>query len=704
MRGNRNFLSQFWKELKRRRVIHVTIVYATAAFVIIELVNNITDPLNLPAWTPTFAIIVLLIGFPLALIFAWIFDLTPEGLEKTRPVEEVKEELSETSIVVKKRNQSLGKVINLSLVGLLLIIIATYLVIRFGNYKDPLRVHRFVHHLPQGGFLGRYEDACALDISPDGTKLVYVSLREDTSSLYLLELDKFEAELIPGTMGAMAPFFSPDGKWVGYFADGYLRKVSILGGAPHTICEAKSGWDACWSQDNTIIFSDSYKRGLLRVSSEGGTPEQITNALTYIKGEEEQAHFKPQILPGGDVLLFSILNNMQDIRVAALSLKTGKKWKLIEHGSSARYVPSGHLVYTWKGDLMAVPFNLKKMKVSGDPMLVLEGVMMDDWSSGHYSVSNNGTLVYVPGDFLEPELNIVMVNDTGAIKSLDLPTGKYQSPRISPDGKQFLITRVDERANVWIYGMERGTYRRFSANETETFWAIWTPDGKEIVFNSNLHGGAVLNLYRQKMDGTRPAVRLSSSQYHQLPKTWSADGKQLIFMEGIHPETGLDINILSLEGDSISRPLLNTPFNETQPDLSPDGRWLAYVSDHVGREEVFVSQFPHMETNTQISIDGGMEPLWAPDGKQLFYRDLSGDRLMAVSVRTDSSLQVGKPSVLFEGKFFGSAGPWGRNYDIMPDGHQFLMISEMEMKLTATQINFALNWFEELNILVPTDP
>jgi Tol biopolymer transport system component len=200
--------------------------------------------------------------------------------------------------------------------------------------------------------------------------------------------------------------------------------------------------------------------------------------------------------------------------------------------------------------------------------------------------------------------------------------------------------------------------------ELETYWAIWTFDLNRIVFNSNLDGEAEVNLFWRRTDGTSPATPLTDSKYHQQPKCWSADHKTLIYTEGINPETGIDIWMLRIEGDTTPKPLFNSRFNETHPTFSQDGRWLAYVSDEPGREEVFVCLFPELSNFAQISTEGGMEPLWAPDGKEIFYRDASGDRIMAVSFESDPELHISKPSLLFQGKYKGSSGPWGRNEDL----------------------------------------
>ena len=365
MPGDPNKLSRFWQELKRRRVIQVIIVYATAAFVIIDLVGNVTEPLNLPDWTPTFVIIILLVGFPLALIFSWIFDITPEGVEKTKSVDEVDDVVQKPHRVDEKKRIYWGRVINWSITGILMIIIFTYVGIRYIDFSDPAPVLELSIQLPQGDLLGSNSSGSALAFSADGSNLAYAADREGTSYLFLRRLNEFEAELIPGTEGASAPFFSPDDNWIGFFTNGRLKKVSMLGGAPQVICETGPGQEASWGPNNNIVFSDYNKRCLWMVSANGGTPQQLTTAMRWSNEEIENSHFWPQFLPGGKAILYTVYHNSDNMRIALYSLETGESKTLIEPGSHAVYLKTGHLVYTWKGDLMAVPFDMKKMEVIG---------------------------------------------------------------------------------------------------------------------------------------------------------------------------------------------------------------------------------------------------------------------------------------------------------------------------------------------------
>ena len=582
------------------------------------------------------------------------------------------------------------KLIPWSLATLMVIMNLVLGTVWYKNFSKPLFVHKSIFNLPRGENIGINDKGSSVAFSPDGTMLIYVARENDTTMLKLLRMDEFEAKPIHGTTGAEAPFFSPDNNWVAFFADGKLKKVSILGGSLQTICDARSGFEGCWGRDNNIIYADSYKACLLRVPSMGGTPEQLTSALNFSIGEGEHSHFWPKFLPKEDKILFTIWHNSEDMRIVAYSMKKGRRWNLIETGNHATYVKTGHLIYTWKGDLLAVPFNNKKIEVTGQPVLILNSVMRQT----NFSISDNGSLAYVSGDIKEPETMLVLVDQNGKSESLNVPAG--QSPRFSPDGRQILYEWNQGLANIWLYELERGTKRRFTEKEYETFWAIWSTDSKSIIFNSNIHGGNAVTLFRKKADATGQTIPVATSNYHQQPKCWADDGKLLIYTEGINPRTGMDIFQVQTEGDTTPKPIFNSRFNETHPDLSHDGHWLTYVSDESGQEEVFICSFPELNQKTQISINGGTEPLWSPDGKKLYYRDIIGDKLMAVSFDANKELIIGKPILLFSGNYKGSSGPWGRNYDITPDGKKFLMIEEGQMTSTATQINIILNWTEDL--------
>ena len=572
-----------------------------------------------------------------------------------------------------------------------------------------LQLNRQVINLKQGESIGSkayYEPMAAygsaVALSPDGKQLAYVVRRGDTSHLYLRSFKEFKAQMIPGTEDARMPFFSPDGNWIGFCAGGKLKKVSLLGGAPRTICEVQRAREGCWLEDNTIVYADEQKYGLWQVPANGGEPKRLTTPLKFLKEEQEHSHLYPHILPGGKGVLFTIVSPGQN-RIAAFSLETHRSKPLIDRGTYAHFVPPGHIVYYLEGDLIAAPFDLKAMEVTGPEVPVVEGVVSFGWGGAHFSVSRSGSLVYIPGSAaIETNKKLVRVDRTGKVEALPFPLGDYQSPRIAPDGERLLIVEYEPEPYLWVCELARGAKRRFTDDRGQTYWGIWSPDGKQIVFNSSLGGGGFMDLYSKPADGSASEKHLTegTNQLHLLPKSWADDGKTLVITQAVDPNTGFDIAMLPYEAAGKPQPLINTHFNEFHPTISPSGRWLAYSSDESGRAEVYIKPYPGPGGAIPVTTEGGREPVWDPSEKELYYRDDNGYKLFTVSVITEPVVQVGSPVLLFEGSFMGNSWFWGRNYDVSPKGDFFILIEEGEMQ-PATQINVVLNWSEELKRLAP---
>lgn len=560
-------------------------------------------------------------------------------------------------------------------------------------------VSRFAINLPQGETLVGPGSAVAL--SHDGKQVVYVSKQGNTTQLYLRPIDEFEAKPISGTVGAKAPFFSPDDKWVGFFADDKLKKVSLLGGSPQDICKADY-FGGSWGSDDTIVFADVSKKGLWQVPSVGGKPEQLTTWKKLSKKRLAGGHVFPQILPGGKAILYTVIGKFErDFQIAVHSIEKGEQKVIIEQGSHARYLPTGHLVYSLAGDLMAVRFDLKKLEITGTPIPLLEGVQMGQEGTAHFSVSENGVLGYIPGGALIPPGMLIWMERTGKIEPLRRSAISSYQPRISPDGINLVFQNAEGGLpSLWLYELKRGTLRRFTDDKSAEQWPLWTLDGRQIVFNSNLYGGEWANLYWKPADGSGQAERLTYGNYHQQAQSWTPDGKELAFTQGNDPKN-LDIWILPFDGNWTPRPLIQTRFSEFHPSFSPDGRWLAYTSNETGRWEVYVRPYPGPGSATQVSTNGGAEPVWAPDGRELFYRVLSGNKMMAISIVTEPTFRVvGKPTLLFEGNYYPCSA-FGRSYDLTSDGRRFLLIAGSRQQSLPTQYNIVLNWFEELKRLVP---
>jgi eukaryotic-like serine/threonine-protein kinase len=562
----------------------------------------------------------------------------------------------------------------------------------------PRSVSRFTITLPPGQQLAGLNDGPAVALSPDGTRLAYVAIQGGTQQLYLRAIDSLEAQPILGTEGAFNPFFSPDGQWIGFFAAGRLKKVSINGGATLTLGNAEFPYGASWGSQGVIAFAATFAGVLQQVPDAGGAPHPLTHLE---KGEG--SHRWPEFLPNGMAVLFSaggIGQNWGDPQVAVQSVGTGQRRNLIQGGMHSRYAPSGHLVYAQRGTLMAVPFDPQRLTVTGAAVPVVEDVLQSP-RTGHaqYSFSATGSLVYVPGTAqAAPQSRLVWVGRNGTEQPLAAPGHAYRRPQLSPDGRRVAVGIQEQETQVWLYDLARGTLTRLTFAGNFDLNPAWTPDGKRIAFTSNKEGPQ--NIFWQLADGSGGLERLTSgeSSNNYVPASWTPDGQLMAFLE-INPTTGLDIWVLRI-GDRKVQPFLRTPFNEGAPRFSPDGRWLAYVSDESGRIEVYVQPYPGPGGKWQVSTGGGTEPVWNPNGRELFYR--SGDKMMAVEIATQPSFSAGSSRMLFEGPYQPSPATIP-NYDVSPDGQRFLMLKPLEQAQAPTQINVVLNWFEELKQKFPRE-
>jgi serine/threonine-protein kinase len=557
--------------------------------------------------------------------------------------------------------------------------------------SPPQAVTRTVINLPPGRVLAGFESGPAVAISPDGTRLVYAASQGGIQRLYLRAMDSLlEAQSVPDTEGASSPFFSPDSQWLGFLSGGTLKKVSVGGGAAATISHAASG-GASWGSQGMIAFPPGNATLLQQVPDAGGAPQPLTR---FEKGNN--SHRWPEFLPGGKAVLFAVGRNVADwanAQVAVQTVGTGERRDLIQGGTQPRYVPSGHLVYAQGGSLMAVPFDPERLQLKGASVPVVEGVVQSISSgAAQYSISTTGSLVYVPGGVKGAERKLVWVDRNGAEQPLAAPAHAYESPRFSPDGRRIAVVTDGQ---IWLYDLSRETFTRFTFEGNANSRPVWTPDGKRIAFFSTKDGP--LNLFWQLADGSGGLEKLATSDFIHVPDSFSPDGQLLAFHEA-NPTSGEDILVLRLSDRKV-QPFLRTPFNEADPRFSPDGRWIAYMSDESGRSEIYVQPYPGPGGKWQISTDGGTEPVWNRNGRELFYRN--ENKMMAVEITTQPNFALGNPRVVFEGPYVLATVPIS-NYDISPDGRRFLMVKPTEQALAApTQINVVLNWFEELKQKVP---
>ena len=561
-------------------------------------------------------------------------------------------------------------------------------------------VARFTSYLPTGKTL-TLANHPSLALSPDGGLVAYVAESDGLAQLYLRPMDRFEGFPLVGTDGASSPFFSPDGQWIGYFADGKLKKVSARGGPSVILAEAPDNRGASWTPDDTIVFTPSPPVGLSRVSAAGGTAQVLT---TPDEAQGERTHRWPEVLPGGKAIVFTIgslgsSDYYLDAKLAVLSLSTGKITLLPLTGTNARYSPSGHLVFAAQGGLFAVPFDVDRLEVTGAAFPVLEGVMLDAATGAvHYALSRSGSLALVPGNPLGMSVPLSWVSRQGVTQPLGAPARPYGDPHLSPDGKRVAITiRGAGNSDIWVYEIARNTLTRLTF-EGSNKGPVWTPDGKKITYSSDRVGAANLGIYWKAADGSGAEERLTTSSDLQLPECWSPDGKFLVFTQS-DPKTQEDIWLLPVEGDRQPRPFLRTADYEEKPAFSPDGRWLAYMATASGVSEVFVQAFPSPGGKWQISSGGGEFPMWAPNGRELFY--YSSRRLMSVAVATQPTFTASTARALFEGRPATLSAQVNALYDIAPDGQHFIMARGAEAEFGSGQVQVVLNWMEELKRQVP---
>jgi serine/threonine-protein kinase len=523
-------------------------------------------------------------------------------------------------------------------------------------------------------------------LSPDGSRLVYVAAQGARSILYLRQLDRIEARPIPGTEGALSPFFSPDGLWIGFQADGRLKKIPLTGGQAIALCDAPQLRGASWGPDNTILFAADLEGGLSRISAAGGQAQTVTKVDPK---SGQTSHRWPQILPDGKTAVFSTLTNSgreEEREIDIVTIETGQWRTLLRGGNYPRYATSGYLLYARGTALMAAPFDLKRLDLTGAAVPVLESVRSRASGSGValFDVSQAGSLIYVPSDAATASRSLLWVDRKGQIRPVTHTQRAYEHPAISPDGKRLAVVIHGTDDDIWISDLEKDAWTRltFEADNQEP---IWAPDGKRIVFSSNRKG--VFNLFSILADGSAPPEPLFVSEDWIYPNSFSPDGALVAFSQ--QTRSGYDIGLAPVTGGA-PRPFLASALEELMPRFSPDGKWIAYVSRESGQADVYVRPYPGPAERTLVSTRGGDEPAWNPNGRELFYREAG--RMMAVPIQSGSEFSAGAPEALFEGPF--EPGNEFVNYDVTRDGQRFLMIRGPET--APLQIVVVPDWFEEL--------
>jgi len=553
-----------------------------------------------------------------------------------------------------------------------------------------------------------------LAVTPDGSRVIYVGNRG--LQLFVRALDSLVPAAVYTGGIVNGPFVSPDGQWIG-FSDGrgLLKKVPVTGGPAVTIATLDTAGlaGATWGPDDRIIVATAaVETGLQRISAAGG-PMTVLTRPDRAQGEAD--HFWPEMLPGGQAVLFTITaltGGLNAAQIAVLDLETGMRKILVRGGSHAHYVSSasgsskrgerehGHLVYAAGSTLRAVPFDLARLETRGPSVTVVPDVVTTFNGGVDAVVAANGTLVYVPGSE-RMSRTLAWVDRQGRETPIPIPPRPYLLPALSPDGTRVMVFGNDQEYDLWLWDFGRTTLTRLTLTPGVDGIGVWTPDSRRVIFASERTG--VRNLFSVAADGSGTVERLTESPNTQYPSAVSHDGRYLIFTEAA-ASTADDVMMMQLDGSRRVTPLVQSTFDERNGSVSPDGRWLAYEANDSGRIEVYVRPFPDVDSGRwTVSTNGGTRPIWTRSGHELVYVSPTG-ALMRVGVAPGPSWVATTPTQVVKEGYYTIPQWWGLSYDISADGQQFLMLKEGGIDGTAAPPSMIVvqHWVEELKRLVPT--
>ena len=711
-------MGSLFEELKRRNVFKVGAAYAVIAFVLAQVAQLALETFGTPDWVLQTIVLLLGLGFPIALVLAWAYELTPGGIKSDAAVR-----------TAGTTSNSTDRNLIFAVLGLLVLLGGFQVVDRFtltpttdvgssagANFlasaagRQVTRSSIILGELQAPpGFLNRTKIA----LSPDGSRLVYAAFEGDGWQLYLREMNGLHSiaigEKLNYSFGSPELAFAPDNERLLFSHEDGAKLMSVSADNSRLISEI--GEMGYWESADTVVLVGTLDRALVRQDLNSGNEHSLNAPLT---GDDYQMH--PVILPGGETLLVSRFSigrtGPQDFHLDLVDLATGATTRLIEDAYHAVYTQSRHIVFTRDGALWALPFDLNLLEGSGPAAIVIEDVSTGTSSATTiYALSDNGRLVYLPATTASEARearslsSLTWVDRNGVEQRINVDPQVYDMPRISPDATQFAVGVVSGSGeDIFTYDIERGVLSRLSFTSDARF-SVWSSEGDRIAYNT---GNA---MWWIATNGSGEPVRLSSTGGLQNPQAFSPNDEQLLYLSFSNTGGAIDISVLEMHvpedqagAGRQSYALLNDDFVERAASLSTDGRWIAYTSNETGIFNVFVRSFPNInQVMRQISYDGGLAPRWSADGSELFYSSRGEDgtiQMHSVPVETDTGFSVGRDEVLF-------AGEYGANWDVSPDGQTFLMLKHATTGnrpgAGTTSLVLIDNWFEELNRLAPAN-
>ena len=592
------------------------------------------------------------------------------------------------SRVIKYLPWIVAAVLLIALLGIL-----PFAIAYFRSTPAPSNLVRAMIAPPENSHLLFFNE---MAVSPDGTRLAFVAIDANGKTLlWLRVLAGTSSQPLTGSEGASLPFWSPDSRYIGFFSNGKLKKIDAAGGPPQTVCDAPSGRGGTWNNDNVIVFAPTFNSALYRVPATGGVP----TALPQDSSRKEQIHHFPYFLPDGRHFIYRAGITPAYARDEGCGIYLGsldsREYKLILKGDTNAVYGSGHLLFYRDGSLLAQPFDEQSLQLSGDATPVAEQVQMNLAEvKGSFSISSNGILVYQSGSTGGTVSQLLWFDRDGKKANTTEPVFGA-NPRLSPDGQRIAVMAFDTQAgstDLWLYDSALSRKSRFTFDPAFDSNPVWSPDGHWLVFSSDRKTRLIYDIYQKAANGASNEELLFESNDYKRPTSFSPDGRFLAFTTLAAPPSGRgDIWILPLSGERKPFPFIqSSQFDESHGQFSPDSHFIAYESDESGIRQVYIAPFPGPGGKQQVSTNGGSDPVWRKDGKELFF--LSEGKLMVAEVKTNGSgLDIGNAQLMFDAHSgFGSFA----HYDITPDGKHFIISTVGEGG--SVPMNLVVNWNADL--------